>query len=88
MTETKLVTATFDTLAAASCFVSVNNSGTTDYASADASAVQVAINGASPGDTLKIAGTCTGVVQTAGISQTAYISQNLILQGTTPPPTG
>jgi hypothetical protein len=39
------------------CFVSVNNSGTTDYSSADASALQATVNAANPGDTLKVAGT-------------------------------
>ncbi|GAB4455718.1 MAG: hypothetical protein Kow0031_37250 [Anaerolineae bacterium] len=64
-----------------SCFVSLNNSGTTDYQSVDASAVQTAINAATAGDLIKVAGTCAGVTQTAGITQTAYISQNLTLQG-------
>lgn len=67
--------------AADQCFVSLNDSGTTDYTSIDARAVQTAVNAASTGDTLKIAGMCAGVVQTAGIIQTAYISKNLTLQG-------
>ncbi len=63
------------------CFVSVNNSTSTDYSSADAAAVQAAVDAASLGDLLKIAGTCTGVNVTNGITQTVYISKSLTLRG-------
>lgn len=63
------------------CFVSLNDNGTTDYQSPDASAVQTAVNAANPGDTLKLAGSCVGVTQTAGLTQTAYIAKNLTLRG-------
>ena len=36
---------------------------------------------ATPGTTVKVAGTCAGVAEAAGISQTVYISQSLALQG-------
>jgi hypothetical protein len=63
------------------CFVSVNNSGTTDYSSADASALQTTVDAANPNDTLKIAGICAGVQQISGITQTVYIDKDLTLRG-------
>jgi hypothetical protein len=66
---------------APTCFVSVNNSGITDYASAGASALQAAVNAANDGDLLRIAGTCTGVQSVDGTDQTVYISKTLTLQG-------
>jgi len=64
------------------CFVEdADADSLTDYASADASAVQEAINAANSGDILKIAGTCVGVTVTGGMSQTAYINSNLTLMG-------
>ncbi|HSH05111.1 MAG TPA: LamG-like jellyroll fold domain-containing protein [Anaerolineae bacterium] len=63
------------------CFVSVNNSGITDYSSADASALQTAVDNATPGTRLKIAGTCRGTQTRHNLTQTVYISQNLTLQG-------
>jgi len=66
---------------ASACFISVNDSGITDYESAGASAVQTAVNNANPGDLLKIAGTCAGVQSRNALTQTAYISQSLTLRG-------
>ncbi|HEX9921632.1 MAG TPA: choice-of-anchor Q domain-containing protein, partial [Anaerolineae bacterium] len=63
------------------CFVSLNNSNTTDYSSGDASAVQMAVNAANAGDLLKVAGTCRGVTLTNSIRQTAYITKSLTMQG-------
>lgn len=63
------------------CFVEADGDAVLDYSSPDASALQTAVDNANPGDTLKIAGTCAGVQETAGITQTVYISQNLTLQG-------
>lgn len=68
-------------LQADACLVSLNNSGSTDYSSADASAVQSAVNAANSGDTLKVAGTCAGVATVSGEVQTVYINKNLTLQG-------
>ena len=60
----------------------VQNSNTTaDYASADNSALQEAIDEAADGDTLKIAGTCAGVQTKSGSDQTGYISKTLTLEG-------
>jgi hypothetical protein len=80
LTDTATVNLTVTDLPNA-CFVSLNDSGVTDYASPNARAVQTAIHAANPGDTVKIAGTCVGVTQTEGISQTAYITQNITLSG-------
>jgi uncharacterized repeat protein (TIGR01451 family) len=63
--------------------------GATVFTSADASAVQAAIDAASPGVTVKIAGTCVGVqprdydlLGVAGTySQTGYISKTLTVMG-------
>ncbi|MBK8430899.1 MAG: tandem-95 repeat protein [Chloroflexi bacterium] len=63
------------------CLVETTGDDLTDYASSDASAVQQAINNASPGDWLKIAGTCAGVQNTLGISQTVYLTQSVTLAG-------
>ncbi|MCP5011907.1 MAG: hypothetical protein GY942_18165 [Aestuariibacter sp.] len=63
------------------CSVETTGDNVTDYVSDDASAVQTAVNAASPNDLIKIAGTCAGVQVQGGISQTVYISQNLTIQG-------
>ena len=68
-------------LSYALCFVESTGDNLTDYARSDASALQDAVNAAGPGDTLKIAGTCTGVTYTSGISQTVYIDKALSLMG-------
>lgn len=63
------------------CFVETTGDNVTDFESADAGAVQAAVDAANPGNTLRIAGTCTGVQETAGHIQTVYISKSLTLQG-------
>ncbi|HSH03785.1 MAG TPA: Ig-like domain-containing protein [Anaerolineae bacterium] len=60
--------------AANSCFVSVGNSGTTDYQSVDGSALQTAVNNALASTTLLVAGNCTGVQTINGETQTVYIN--------------
>jgi predicted outer membrane repeat protein len=62
------------------CFATPDD-GATVFSSSDASAVQDAVDGADPGDLLKIAGYCAGVQMIGGITQTVYISKNLTLQG-------
>ena len=78
---TALVTTAVAAPTADSCFISINNSGTTDYSSTDASALQTAVSNASPNDLIKIAGTCAGVQTISGETQTVYISKSLTLQG-------
>ena len=63
------------------CFVSLNNNISTDYQSADASAVQTAVNAANPNDVLKIAGDCVGVNNLGVQTQTVYITKPLTLRG-------
>lgn len=63
------------------CFVETNGDNTTDYSSADASALQTAVNAAASGATLKIAGTCTGVQTVSGQTQTVYINKQITLIG-------
>ncbi len=63
------------------CFVSLNNSGSTDYSSADASALQSAVSAAVSGDTLKVAGTCAGVAPVSGKVQTVYVNKHLTIVG-------
>ena len=55
--------------------------GDTVYGSGDETAVQQAINTATPGSTVKIAGTCTGVGIQGGAWQTIYIDTSLTLAG-------
>jgi hypothetical protein len=43
--------------------------------------VQQAVDAASPGDTVKIAGTCQGVVANGGSDQIAYLDKDLTVQG-------
>ncbi len=62
------------------CFATHNN-GTTVFSSFNGSAVQQAVDAASPGDTVKVAGSCWWVQSRAGLTQTVYISQPLTLQG-------
>ena len=63
------------------CFVETTGDNTTDYTSMDASALQTAASAANENDTIKVAGTCAGVQETDGITQTLYISQSLTIQG-------
>jgi hypothetical protein len=63
------------------CFAEYTGDNTTDFASTDNSAVQNAVDAANPGDTVKIAGTCSGVLVREGFTQTVYISKSLTIQG-------
>ncbi len=62
------------------CFAT-HNDGTDVFSELDASAVQQAVDAASSGDTVKVAGTCIGVQNRAGLMQTVYISKSLTLEG-------
>ena len=62
------------------CFATADD-GTTVFASANAHAVQQAVDAASPGGTVKVAGTCVGVESRAGTDQSTYISKTLTLSG-------
>ena len=64
-----------------SCFVETTGDNVTDFSSGDASALQTAVNAASPNDLIKIAGTCAGVSTTNSVIQTVHISKSLTLQG-------
>jgi hypothetical protein len=55
--------------------------GVTIFFSSNAHAVQQAVDAAGPGATVKVAGTCAGVEERAGITQSVYISTNLTLIG-------
>ncbi len=63
------------------CFAESTGDNTTDFASVDAQAVQAAIDAASSGGTVKLAGTCTGVTTKESTNQTGYISKTLTLRG-------
>ncbi|MCA9935881.1 MAG: right-handed parallel beta-helix repeat-containing protein, partial [Anaerolineales bacterium] len=63
------------------CFVESNGDNVTDYSGSTAAVLQDAVNAASPGNTLKLAGDCTGVQSTGGGTQTLYIDKSLYLQG-------
>jgi hypothetical protein len=61
------------------CFTSLGM--TTMFSSTDASAVQQAIDVASDGDVVKVAGYCAGVSVRDGITQTAVIEKSLTIRG-------
>ncbi len=63
-----------------SCHVQLASNATV-YSSADAAALQQAIDNATAGDTLKISGTCAGVQTVNGKVQSVYVSKSLTLQG-------
>ena len=65
--------------AAESCFATLGD--TTQFSSTDASAVQQAVDAASPNETVKVAGVCQGVQMRMGVTQTVYISKSLTLRG-------
>ena len=62
------------------CYATVNDISP-GYDTTDASAVQQAVDTASPGDVVKVAGTCEGVQTRAGLIQAVYISKSLTLEG-------
>ncbi len=62
------------------CYAQVARTGRT-FGSADALALQTAVDAASAGDLVKVAGTCRGAESRAGTDQSVYISQTLTVQG-------
>jgi uncharacterized repeat protein (TIGR01451 family) len=66
--------------AADPCHATPNN-GTTVFSSLNAHAVQQAVDAASAGGTVKVAGTCVGVESRASTNQSTYISKTLTLSG-------
>ena len=68
------------------CFVEVTGDQATDFASVEGIAVQTAVNNATTGDTIKVAGICTGVQLEDGSLQTVYIDDSLTLVGGHTPP--
>ncbi|KPL19245.1 MAG: hypothetical protein AMJ93_13260, partial [Anaerolineae bacterium SM23_84] len=65
-----------DSAAAASCYARVTSTPGITYTT-----VQAAVDAAQDGDTVKVAGTCTGVEVRAGITQTVYIDKSIIVRG-------
>jgi uncharacterized repeat protein (TIGR01451 family) len=61
------------------CFAT--HDGVTVFDSANANAVQQAVDAAPANGTVKVAGTCAGVQPRAGITQTVYINKALTLAG-------
>lgn len=58
-----------------------HDDGTTVFTSADAQALRQAITAANPGDTVKVAGNCAGVVSEMGSNQVAFIDKSLTIAG-------
>jgi parallel beta-helix repeat protein len=52
-----------------------------DGETTDHPAVQDAVDAASAGDTVKVAGTCVGVETRAGVTQTVYVDKSITLRG-------
>lgn len=63
-----------------SCFAQIDGHSTI-YKSADVQAVQEAVDAATPGDLVKVAGTCAGVTSAGGTTQSVRIEKSLTLQG-------
>jgi uncharacterized repeat protein (TIGR01451 family) len=63
------------------CFAEWDGDSVTDFSSADASAVQQAVNAASANGTVKVAGTCASVNTQGGTTQTVVITKALTLAG-------
>ncbi|HSH04324.1 MAG TPA: Ig-like domain-containing protein [Anaerolineae bacterium] len=63
------------------CFVSANGSGTTDYSSVGATALQTAVDTELAGSILLVAGNCTGVQSRNGETQTVYIDKDVTIVG-------
>ncbi len=74
------VSVTVADAATARCFATHNDGGTVS-SSADASAVQQAVDAATPGATVKVAGSCVGVELRDLTLQSTYISKTLTLAG-------
>ena len=74
------ITGTLPVTVAGVCLATSDN-GATVFESIDASAVQQAVNVAGLGAIVKVAGYCAGVQAVAGLTQTVYISQALLLMG-------
>ena len=63
------------------CETTYGAHASTQFSSTDAAAVQNAIDAATAGDVVKIAGYCEGVQNQNGTNQTVYIDKNITLQG-------
>lgn len=63
------------------CFSEINGDGATDFASADAQALRDALAAASPGGTVRVAGTCAGAVVEGGDTQVALVTKTITLIG-------
>ncbi len=63
------------------CQVEYTGDNVTDFGSLDASAIQDAVDAASAGATIKIAGTCAGVEAGGSVPQTVSLTKSLTLRG-------
>ncbi len=63
------------------CHMETTGDDVSDYSSVDASALQLAVDAAAPGDLIRVAGYCEGVLERGGLVQTLYVSKSLTLRG-------
>lgn len=63
------------------CFAEITGDNSTDYHSADASAVRSAIQAAPAGGTVKLAGNCAAAITEGGTTQVAVLTKTLTLAG-------
>ena len=66
---------------AEACLAEYTGDNVTDFTSADAQALRDALEAAMPGETVKLAGTCAGVITQGGGSQVGLITKTITLQG-------
>ena len=63
------------------CFVSIDDSGVTYLGSPDALALHTAVSNAAAGSTIKVAGTCAGVVGAQGSDQVVHLNKDVTIVG-------
>lgn len=63
------------------CFAEYTGDNATDFSSPDASALRNALAAVAPGGTVKVAGTCAGVILDGGTTQVARVTKAITLIG-------
>lgn len=80
MSVTSMASVWLSTVSPDNCFATHDNGGTV-YSSSNGSAVQEAVDAASAGNTVKVAGQCVGTNDGSGATPVVLVDKNLIIQG-------